>query len=510
MLSVCSTLVFAQKDKTIVTTEAGIVSGILHKETGIYIYKGLPFAKPPVGDLRWRAPQPAEHWTGVKKCDRFGASAPQGKPVPFSMYTSEFLIPAEPIDEDCLYLNIWTRSLKSRNKKPVIVWIHGGAFISGSGSCPIYDGENMAKKGVVFVTINYRLGVFGFLAHPELTKESETHSSGNYAFLDQIAALQWVKKNITAFGGDPNNVTIAGQSAGSFSVNALAASPVAKGLFQRVIAESGGMFNTDERTLTLSAAEQAGIKILEKVKASSIQDMRTKPADELIKAVGFGMVGPVIDGYVLPAPIYEIYSQHKQNDVPVLTGWNRDEGFAPPGNMTPEEYKAAAEKQYDELADDFLKAYPGTDADEIKKSKSLLSRNTTFAWHAYTWARLQTLNGKSPVYLYQFDRVPPNNEQYGAFHSAEIAYALHSLQMWKQPWTKADEEIEDIMSSLWVIFASSGTVFAMDLPRWAPYNSQSPSLLEIDEKKIEMKPIQNLAAFEFLDKYQEQQRRKFK
>src|SRR6185436_19088096 len=232
------------------------------------------------------------------------------------------LIPAEPINEDCLYLNVWTT--RSTSKKPVIVWIHGGAFISGSGSCPIYDGENMAKKGVVFVTINYRLGVFGFLAHPDLTKESPTHSSGNYAFLDQIAALKWVKKNIAAFGGDPDRVTIAGQSAGAFSVNALAASPVSKGLFQRVIAESGGMFNTDERTLTLQAAEQKGIKILETVKAISIEEMRNKPADELIKAVGFGMVGPVIDGYVLPTSVYDIYSNGKQNDVPVLTGWNRD------------------------------------------------------------------------------------------------------------------------------------------------------------------------------------------
>ena len=510
VLSIASTDAFAQQDNTVVRTEAGMVSGRLHQESGIYVYKGVPFAKPPIADLRWKSPEPAEHWTGIKKCESFGASAPQSKPAPFMMYTSEFLIPAEPIDEDCLYLNIWTKSLGSRDKKPVIVWIHGGAFTSGSGSCPIYDGENMAKKGIVFVTINYRLGVFGFLAHPELTKESPTHSSGNYAFLDQIAALQWIKKNIAAFGGDPNRVTIAGQSAGSFSVNALAASPLAKGLFQRVIAESGGMFNTDERTLTLRAAEQAGIKILEKVKATSIQDMRTKPADELVKAVGFGMVGPVIDGYVLPTTIYEIYSQGKQNDVPVLTGWNRDEGFSAPGSVTPDEYKAAAEKQYGELANDFLQAYRGTNADEIKRSKLLLNRNITFAWHAYTWAKLQTTKGKNKVYLYQFDRVPPNNEQYGAFHSAEIAYALHSLQMWKQPWTEADKKIEDILSSYWANFAATGDPNGSNLPEWKPYNSQSPSLMEIDEKEIKMKPVAQLTTFEFLDKYQELQRQKFK
>ncbi|MBI1782757.1 MAG: carboxylesterase family protein [Sphingobacteriales bacterium] len=494
--------VFSQKDNTVVKTNTGLISGIQNKESNIYIYKGIPFAAPPVAALRWKTPQPVTPWTGIKKCETFGASAPQGKPVPFSMYTSEFLIPEEPINEDCLYLNVWTSSIKSTSKKPVIVWIHGGAFISGSGSCPIYDGENMAKKGVVFVTINYRLGVFGFLAHPELTKESPTHSSGNYAFLDQVEALKWVKKNIAAFGGDPNRVTIAGQSAGSFSVNALAASPIAKGLFQRVIAESGGMFNTDERTLTLPIAEQNGIKILEKVKTSSIAEMRNMPADDLAKAVGYGMVGPVIDGYVLPENIYNIYSQGKQNDVPVLTGWNRDEGFAPPNTPSPEDYKTSAQKKYGELADAFLSAYPGNTTDEIKRSQVVLARNTTFAWHAYTWARLQTAKQKNKVFLYQFDKVPPENEQYGAFHSAEIAYALNSLHTWHRPWTEADKNIENIMSSYWVNFAANGDPNGKGLPLWKPYSTRQNALMEFEEKEIDMKSIDGLSGFEFIDKWQ--------
>ena len=511
------TNVFTQSTNTIVKTDAGIVSGVLNKETNVYSYKGIPFAAPPVAALRWKAPQSVKPWTGIKKCEQFGPSAPQGKPVPFMMYTSEFLIPAEPINEDCLYLNVWTT--RSTSKKPVIVWIHGGAFISGSGSCPIYDGENMAKKGVVFVTINYRLGVFGFLAHPDLTKESPTHSSGNYAFLDQIAALKWVKKNIAAFGGDPDRVTIAGQSAGAFSVNALAASPVSKKLFQRVIAESGGMFNTDERTLTLQAAEQKGIKILESVKAVSIKEMRSKPADELIKAVGFGMVGPVIDGYVLPTSVYDIYSNGKQNDVPVLTGWNRDEGFVPPNQPSVEEYKTNAQKQYGDLANEFLAAYPGTTTEEIKSSQLTWNRNTTFAWHAYTWARLQIAKGKNKVYLYQFNRVPPENEQYGAFHSSEIAFALNTLHMWNRPWTEGDKVIEDLMSMYWVSFATTGDPNGLyrDIPRWNPYTDQSPSLMEfnkselkLDESEFGMKPISGIVGFKFIDKYQEQLRQKRK
>ena len=500
------TTIFSQS--AVVKTAAGSVSGIFNTVTNVYAYKGIPFAAPPIAELRWKEPQAVKPWTGVKKCESFGPSAPQGKPVPFAMYTSEFLIPEEPISEDCLYLNVWTSSINKTSRKPVIVWIHGGAFISGSGSCPIYDGENMAKKGVVFVTINYRLGVFGFLAHPDLTKESSTHSSGNYAFLDQVAALKWVKKNIAAFGGDPDRVTIAGQSAGSFSVNALAASPLTKGLFHRVIAESGGMFNTGDRVLTLKAAEQNGVGILDKLKITSIDELRKRPADELVKAVGYGAVGPVIDGYVLPDNIYNIYSQGKQNDVPVLTGWNLDEGFAPPNPPSPEEYKATAEKTYGEFAKDFLSAYPGYTTDEIKRSQLIWNRNNTFAWHAYTWARLQSSNKKSKVFLYQFDRVPPENEQYGAFHSAEIAYALNTLHTWHRPWTDIDKKIENIMSSYWVNFAATGDPNGPDLPNWKPFNPLHSELMQFNEIEIAMKPIPGTAGFAFIDKWQKHLREK--
>ena len=266
-----------------IKVDGGHISGTVNSAGDVHIFKGIPFAAPPVGTLRWKEPQPVKPWTGVKKCDTFSASPMQNKPVSFMMYTPEFLIPEKPISEDCLYLNVWTAAKTSNEKRPVIVWIYGGGFVSGGSACGIYDGEELAKKGVVFVSINYRVGVFGFLAHPELTKESNGKGSGNFAFLDQIAGLKWVKQNIAAFGGDPDRVTIAGQSAGSFSVNALMASPQAKGLFQRAIGESGAMFNEDGRALTLEAAETNGKKFMEAVHSNSIDEMRKMSAEAFRK-----------------------------------------------------------------------------------------------------------------------------------------------------------------------------------------------------------------------------------
>ena len=265
-----------------VVIESGIISGIAGTDSSVKIFKGIPFARPPVGDLRWKPPVPPEHWEGIRKCDTFPASAMQAKPAPFAMWSKEFMAPEEPLSEDCLYLNVWTAARYQQDKLPVIVWIHGGAFTGGSGSVPLYDGEEMAKKGVVYITINYRLGIFGFLAHPELSKESPDKVSGNYGILDQIAALQWVKKNATAFGGDTARITIAGQSAGSISVNALMVSPLAKGLFHRVIAQSGGMFSSSFST-NLADAEKSGNDLLNQLKVKSISELRSMPAEVLVK-----------------------------------------------------------------------------------------------------------------------------------------------------------------------------------------------------------------------------------
>jgi para-nitrobenzyl esterase len=309
---------FAQNN--IVKIENGAVEGAV-TEGGIRTFKGIPFAQPPVGNLRWKAPQPAQNWEGVKKCTAFSASPMQDSPRPFMFWSSEFLIPQEPISEDCLYLNVWTGAKKEKEKRPVLVYIYGGGFRSGGTACSIYDGAAMAKKGVVFVSINYRVGVFGFLVHPELSAEADYKASGNYALLDMIAALKWVQKNIAAFGGDPKNVTIAGQSAGAFGVNYLCASPLAKGLFQRAIAQSGGSFynNPLRPNVDMKGAEEQGVKYAKTLNCNTLAELRSKSAEEIQKVQG-GFSAPIIDGYVMPESIFNIYKKGKQNDVTLIVG----------------------------------------------------------------------------------------------------------------------------------------------------------------------------------------------
>ena len=278
-LFLCFTsIIFAQNAR--VKTANGKVEGVFNSDKTVCSFKGIPFAAPPVGNLRWKAPQSVKNWKGVRACSTFSASPMQNKPMPFMCWTEEFIAQPEPLSEDCLYLNIWTKNASKKEKKPVFVWIYGGGLSSGSSNCAIYDGENMAKKGVVFVSLNYRVGVFGFMAHPELSKESGHNASGNYGFMDQIAALQWIQKNIAAFGGDPNNVTIAGQSAGSFSVNALVTSPLAKGLFHKAIAQSGGLLS--KRLMkNLAEGEKQGELVMQAAKTKSIAELRQKTADEI-------------------------------------------------------------------------------------------------------------------------------------------------------------------------------------------------------------------------------------
>jgi para-nitrobenzyl esterase len=280
LLFFLSISLFANAQNTLIKTRNGSIQGSTNADKSVRIFKGIPFAAPPVGNLRWKAPQPVNNWTGVKQCTEFQASPIQNKPAPFYCWTEEFIAQPEPLSEDCLYLNVWTAAKSKTEKRPVLVWIYGGGLNSGSANCAIYDGEEMAKKGLVFVSINYRVGVMGFMAHPELTKESGYNSSGNYGFLDQMAALQWVQKNIAAFGGDPNNVTIAGQSAGSFSVNALIASPLAKGLFHKAIAQSGGLLSK-MLSQDLAKSEKQGGLFMQKAGANSLADLRKKSANEL-------------------------------------------------------------------------------------------------------------------------------------------------------------------------------------------------------------------------------------
>ena len=334
-----------------VKVEQGIVQGTI--EDGLRIFKGIPFAAPPVDELRWKAPQPVEKWEGIKQTTEYAPAPMQGGK------------PHSGKSEDCLYLNIWTPAKSSKEKIPVLVWIYGGGFSFGSTSDPVHNGEHLARKGVVLVSIAYRVGQLGFLAHPELSAENPDHVSGNYGLLDQIAGLQWVQKNIAAFGGDPDKVTIFGESAGGISVSMLCASPLAKGLFHGAISQSGGSFGPTRPTTypgenmkPLKLAEIEGISFVEKAGVSTIAELRKIAADSLPS--GWGMPGawPIVDGYVIPDDQYKLYEAGKYNDVPVLIGYNSDEGLSFSPGRTPNDYVAAVKRRFGPFAEDLMKAYP--------------------------------------------------------------------------------------------------------------------------------------------------------
>ncbi len=466
----------------VVKTENGLISGI--KKGEVSIFKGVPFAAPPVGDLRWKAPQPVTNWSGTRACENFSASPIQGKPVPFMMWTEEFIAPPEPLSEDCLYLNIWTKGKSKSDKLPVFVWIYGGGFVSGSAACAVYDGEELAKQGIVFVSINYRVGPFGFLAHPELTKESGTKSSGNYAFLDQLAALKWIQNNIMAFGGDPGNVTIAGQSAGSFSINALVASPLGKGLFHKAIAQSGGLLGST-RGRKLLQAEKAGIVFAQKANALTVAELRKMSAEEIQKVAALtprDAFSPVLEDYVLPSNLMAHFKQGKHNDVPLLTGWvTGDASLLGNSSMPAEKFKQQASEKYGSRAEEFLTVFPATDNAVAKDSQLKLSLCEFAALPSYLWAS----SNKSNSYLYQYSFVPtdkPDFPNYGAFHTSEVPYALHTLHQWKRPWQPRDYGMEKNMSAYWINFIRSGNPNGAGLPEWKRHTQNEPVVMELGEK----------------------------
>ncbi|MDB4920818.1 carboxylesterase family protein [Mucilaginibacter sp.] len=486
----------------VINVDGGRISGVKSTTSDVVSFKGIPFAAPPIGGLRWKAPQPVEHWAGIKKCDAFGPSPMQSKPVPFGVYTKEFLIPEQPISEDCLYLNIWAKN-NQNNKKPVFVWIYGGGFTSGGTAVPIYDGEAMAKKGIIFVSVNYRVGVFGFLAHPDLTKESPYKASGNYALLDQIAALNWVKKNIEKFGGDPGNVTIAGQSAGSMSVNCLMASPAAKGLFNKAIAESGSLLisNPMIKSLTLHDAEEQGVRLEAALHVNSIDELRKIPAADLMKAPA--RYSPVVDGYVLPEPVSQIFAEGKENSVPLLTGWNADEGFVF-GFKKKDAFQQEAKEKYGKDAADFLKYYPANTDEEAVHSQTKLSRDLIFAISGYKWADIQSQT-KAPVYVYYFQhKLPatPEFEKYGAFHTGEVAYAMDNLKFLNRPWKLADKILAKEISAYWVNFITNGNPNGKNLPAWPKYNKSAARVIAFDNIALE-KQLPDKDELEFMLKHVE-------
>jgi para-nitrobenzyl esterase len=488
-----------------IRVENGLVTGTPGASADVRVFKGLPFAAPPVGNLRWRPPQPPANWSGVRAADTFSANCMQrqaggGAFPPYGGDRS-----ATEMSEDCLYLNIYTTAAAATDRRPVMVWIHGGAYTSGAGA--LYEGEELARKGVVVVTINYRLGVFGFLAHPELTKESPNHSSGDYAFLDQIAALRWVQKNIAAFGGDPTRVTIFGESAGSWSVNNLVATPLAKGLLQRAIGESGGQFAI---TRTLTEAEQAGARFAEANGAASLAALRAMPAAALNGASGF-QTSANVDGWVFPHDVMTIFKNGQQNDVPVIIGSNADEGsIFTPESVTGASFRQQTERQYGADTEAVLKLYPFTSDHEARAAQAAAMRDRTFGWEMRTWARLQTQTGRSKVYLYYLSHVPPmpNAAWIGAQHGAEIPYAFnwpngkHSAVV---PWTDVDRKLAEQVSSYWVNFAATGDPNGSTLPKWTPYSLKDDQAMGFADAP-RMIPVPNKAALDFLDGAMERMR----
>lgn len=476
-----------QGQNLVVKTRAGKIKGTTNADNTVQIFKSVPFAAPPVGDLRWKAPQPLQKWAGIRQCTTFSASPMQNKPVPFMCWTEEFIAQPEPLSEDCLYLNIWTTARSKKEKQPVFVWIYGGGLSSGSSNCAVYDGEEMAKKGVVFVSINYRVGIFGFMAHPELSKESGHNASGNYGFLDQMAALKWIQQHIKAFGGDPSRVTIAGQSAGSFSVNVLAASPLAKGLFHRAIAQSGGLLS-NRLSKNLAQSEAQGTVVMQKANANSIAELRKKTAEELQTISNIREVdrfGVTLDGYVLPANLKQHFEKGLHNDVPLLAGWVTGDGslFGPP-NTTLENFKKEMQSSMGDKTDAFFKIFNVQSDQDANAAKARLGMFQFAVLPAHLWAGF---NKKSDAYVYQFSHVPPDKPDfpnYGAFHTSEVPYALHTLKKWNRSWQQTDRDLENIMSSYWVNFAKTGNPNGPGLPEWKRYDKASGNIMELGDKVL--------------------------
>jgi para-nitrobenzyl esterase len=499
-----------------IKVEGGLVSGTPGWAWGVRQYRGIPFAAPPVGNRRWRPPQPVIPWQGVRAADQFSPACMQGGPG----WTAEQIFDPglRHRSEDCLYLNVWTPAASASERLPVLVWIYAGAGIMGSTARPLYDGNALAKKGVVVVSANYRLGVFGWFAHPELTKESEHRSSGNYGALDQLAALQWVQRNIAQFGGDPSKVTMFGQSAGCGAVNSLAASPLAKGLVRGGIGQSCGSFLG--RMTTLAEAENIGAQFAKAIGKPTLAALRAMPAQDLLEAsIGTSASssdlnasqapltltvpsiktpaaarGAIVDGWFLPQDIYTIYSQGKQNDISLITGGTNDEGpqgeALGSGGATPPKtlaaYTAWVKQVFGARADALLRLYPAKTDAEAARACHDVRRDIVFAAHR-AWAQATT--GKSPAYLYRFSHIPPHPEgngnnppaPVGALHSSDVLYVFNNLRMKDYPWSDIDRKIADMLSSYWTNFAKSSNPNGPELPSWPAYNPKDEYLMNFGD-----------------------------
>ena len=504
-----------------ILTRSGWIEGTASADGAIQIFRGIAYAEPPIGRLRWRAPQPPAPWQGVRPATRFGPRCIQRDRHERSI---GFFGP-EIESEDCLYLNVWTPGQSSGAKHPVMVWIHGGAFLLGSGALPLFDGEQLARAGAVLVTVNFRLGRLGFLAHQELSRES-AGSSGNYGLLDQIAALRWVQENIAAFGGDPNCVTLFGQSTGSVCVSLLMASPLAKGLFHRAIGQSGARFAPPSTSSALGgamqlleSAERYGTQFAQDLGTSSLDELRSVDARQLqLASDGPASASnhpsdyafPVIDGYVLPENPYAVFAQGRQNDVPLLTGSNENEATTMPGAGSLSHFAKESRSEYGDLFPAFLKLFPAeNDTQAVDASRAAFSYRS-FIWQNWTWASLQAQTGRCNTYYYRFARVPPlprditfienRTENLGAFHGAEMPYVFRNLQVRSWPWTHADRQLSALMSSYWLNFAAHGDPNSEELPGWPAFAPGSTQAMTFGDE-VRMKTIVDAERLRFWDTY---------
>ena len=463
---------------------------------GVRSFKGIPFAQPPVGELRWREPQPVKNWSGVRNADQFGPRCMQ-RTGP----GADYWFRSNGMSEDCLYLNVWTSAKSDREKLPVLVYVFGGGFQNGDGSEPRYDGESMARRGIVAVTMNYRTNIFGFFVHPELTKESPHHAAGNYGLLDQVAALQWVHKNIAAFGGDPNRVTVAGESAGSISVSGLMASPLSKGLMAGAIGESGAMTSSLPAE-PLAALEQNGVKFADAAGAGNLAALRAMTAEQIQSAVAKAQrirFDTALDGYFLTKPVTTTFELGEQAKIPLLAGSNTEEGSVRSvlggGEPTPETLAAAIKRFYGDKADAVLKAYSAATSDEVFEAAMHLASARFVGFSTWQWSELHMKTGGKPVYRYLYARPrprylgipgepPPSAGRggrggearpagpRGASHSAEIQYAMGNLDLDKRyVWEPADYEVSKTMQAFFVNFVKTGNPNGPDVPEWPAYRA---------------------------------------
>lgn len=491
-----------------VKTANGLVEGTI-EASGIRSFKGIPFAQPPVGDLRWKEPQPVKNWSGVKQTQKFGPRAMQ------RALFGDMGFRSDGMNEDCLYLNVWTPAKSSQEKLPVLVYFYGGGFVAGDGSEPRYDGESMARKGIVALTVNYRLGLFGFFAHPELSKESPNHSSGNYGYLDQNAALRWVQQNIEAFGGDPKRVTIAGESAGSVSVCAQMVSPLSKGLIAGAIGESGSLLGTLP-PITLTDGEKNGVEFATMVGVKTIADMRAISAEKLLEEtakVAFGRFAATVDGYFFPKQPAALFAAGEQAHVPLLAGWNSEEmnyrAIFGQEKPTVENYTKVVQKLYPERADAVLKAYAANTDEEVVQAATALAGDRFIGYSTWKWADIQSKTGGKPVYRYFYARprpamtpemgnatpglaggvvkggngaAPKAPQAQGAVHSAEIEYAMGNLSTNKvYAWTPEDYRVSETMQNYFANFIKTGNPNGAGLPKWTPLkNGETVQVMHID------------------------------